>query len=171
VTRVHAQAHAWVARYGTTGPVKVLDIGGRNINGTVRGLFPAADYTSLDIIAGDGVDIVADASTWTPTREYDLVVCCEVFEHTDVWPQIIDTAYAALRPGGLFVATMAGPGRAPHSAIDGSHQLYPGEWYANVEPDELRAVLDKAGFVDVTVDQLLQAGDVRCVATRPGESL
>lgn len=164
---MHAEAHEWVARYGTTDPVRVLDIGGRNINGTVRGLFPAADYTSLDIIAGDGVDIVADASTWTPTREYDVVVCCEVFEHTAVWPEIIATAFAALRPGGLFVATMAGPGRAPHSAIDGSHQLYPGEWYANVEPDDLKGALIDAGFDDVVVEHLPAQGDVRGAAVRP----
>lgn len=164
---MHAEAHEWVTLYRVEEPVRVLDIGGRNINGTVRGLFPHADYTSLDIAPGDGVDIVADASTWTPDREYDVVVCTEVFEHTEAWPQIVDTAYAALRPGGLFVATMAGPGRASHSAVDGSWQLYPGEYYGNVEPDDLRTALDKAGFVDITVDQQTRPADVRCAATRP----
>jgi SAM-dependent methyltransferase len=164
---VHAEAYEWVTRHATSEAVKVLDIGGRNINGTVRNLFPCADYTALDIAPGEGVDIVADAATWTPDRVYDVVVCTEVFEHTASWPQIIGTAFDALRPGGLFVATMAGPGRAPHSAVDGGWQLHPGEHYGNVDPDDLLKALDAAGFDAITVDQQHRPADVRCVATRP----
>jgi SAM-dependent methyltransferase len=155
-----------VARYRTDEPVVVLDIGGRNINGSTRGLFPRADYTSLDIVPGDGIDIVADAAIWVPDREYDLVVCTEVFEHTSAWPQIVATAFTALRPGGQFIATMAGPGRMPHSAFDGG-PLQPGEYYANVEAGSLRQVLDNAGFADPVVDYLHASADTRCAATRP----
>ena len=51
-----------------------------------------------------------------------------------------------LKPGGLFIFTAAGPGRAPHGqtgdtrfrhADDG---LVPG-WYRNIEPAELEAVV------------------------------
>lgn len=160
---MHAEAYEWVARHATRDPLTVLDIGGRDINGTVRDLFPAADYTSLDLVDGPGVDIVADASTWTPDRAYDLVVCCEVFEHTPVWPSICRTAYAAARPGGVFIVTAAGPGRAPHSAVDGG-PVRPGEYYANVKPDELRDALTAAGWLDVVVDQL--GPDVRAHARK-----
>jgi hypothetical protein len=164
VTAMHAEAYEWVAPYATAEPVKVLDIGGRNINGTVRTLFPCADFTALDILPGEGVDIVADAATWTPDRAYDVVTCAEVFEHTDVWPQIVVTAHAALGPGGVFVATMAGPGRVPHSAFDGG-PLQAGEYYDNVSPDDLERELKAAGFVDIVVDQ--HGPDVRCAAARP----
>lgn len=160
---MHAEAYEWVSRYGTADAVTVLDIGGRNINGSVRTLFPCADFTALDILPGEGVDIVADAATWTPDRLCDVVTCAEVFEHTDVWPQIVATAYAALRPGGVFVATMAGPGRVPHSAFDGG-PLQAGEYYDNVGPDDLERALKEAGFVGGVVDIL--GPDVRCVATR-----
>lgn len=164
---MHAEAHEWVARHATQDRVAVLDIGGRNINGTVRDLFPHSDFTALDIAPGEGVDIVADASTWTPDRAYDVVTCTEVFEHTGSWPEIVGTAYMALRPGGRFIATMAGPGRPEHSAIDGGPRLHPGEYYGNVDPDELTKVLDAAGFEEITVDQRSWPADVRCVATRP----
>jgi predicted methyltransferase len=163
---MHQHAFQWVAAHVPAEPGYVLEIGGRNINGGVRDLFAAATgYVALDIIAGEGVDIVADASTWTPDRVYDTVVCCEVFEHTDVWPEIVGTAFAALRPGGVFIATMAGPGRAPHSAFDGG-PLQAGEYYSNVNPDELKANLKAAGFKRVVVNELQSAGDVRCVAVR-----
>jgi SAM-dependent methyltransferase len=162
---VHSEAYDWISRYAMTDPVTVLDVGGRDINGSPRPLFPAADYTVLDVADGFGVDVVADAATWTPDCEYDVVLCAEVFEHTAVWPAICATAFRALRPGGRLVVTCAGPGRAAHSAVDGGPFLHPGEWYANVDPDALVKVLDDAGFVDIVVDQ---AGpDVRGAALKP----
>jgi hypothetical protein len=164
---LHAEALAWVELYRTDEPVSVLDIGGRNINGTPRPLFPnAAVYTVLDIAPGDGVDIVADAAEWSPDRRYDVVVCCEVFEHTNVWPAILRTAYKALDDGGVLIATMAGPGRAPHSAVDGGPHLYDGEHYGNVEPADLETALAAAGFGGFVVDEQTESHDVRAVAYR-----
>jgi hypothetical protein len=166
---MHTEAFAWVSRYRTREPVAVLDIGARNINGSVRPLFAKADpYRTLDIAPGDDVDIVADAADWSPDREYDVVVCCEVFEHTPRWPEICKTAFSALRPAGLFVATMAGPGRPEHSAVDGG-PLHPGEYYGNVSPDELRGTLTGLGFVDVVVNRQASPADVRCAARRPSQ--
>lgn len=164
---MHREAYVWIARHASTGPVSVLDLGGRDINGSPRDLFPRANpYRILDITPGPGVDIVTDASTWTPDREYDVVVCAEVFEHTPRWPRICKTAFRALMPGGLFIATMAGPGREPHSAVDGG-PLRDGEHYGNVGPAELSDTLDAAGFARVVVDQ--QNTDTRAVAYRNGE--
>jgi SAM-dependent methyltransferase len=162
---MHQQAHEWVSRHATADAVRVLDVGGRNINGTVRDLFPGAEYTVLDIRDDVGVDVVADAATWRTKRRFDVVVCAEVFEHTPVWRDICGTAFTVLAAGGRFIATMAGPGRAVHSALDGGPSLHPDEHYGNVEPDELADVLAACGFVDVDVDQLGE--DVRCAAVKP----
>jgi hypothetical protein len=165
---MHDAAYQWVARHATTDPVAVLDAGGRNINGSPRDLFPAADpYVVLDVRPGDGVDIVADAALWSPDREYDVVVCCEVFEHTDVWPQICEMLFAALRPGGMAILTMAGPGREPHSALDGGPMLHDGEYYANVAPGELQQALESCGFTGVVVDYQPAPADTRAVAFKP----
>lgn len=167
---MHTEAYAWVQQHATTEPVTVLDIGGRNINGSVKDLFPnATSYTAMDIREGDGVDVVADAATWTPDREYQVVVCTEVFEHTDSWPDICATAFKACAPGGRFIATMAGPGRPEHSAVDGGWRLHPGEYYGNVDPDRLRSVLEDCGWRDVVVDQQHSPADVRAAATRQVE--
>jgi hypothetical protein len=160
---MHAEAYDWVRQH-VGNPATVLDIGGRDINGSCRPLFPQTDYTVLDIRPGANVEIVADAATWVPERQFDLVLCTEVFEHTESWPQICVTAYAACRVGGRFIATMAGPGRTPHSAIDGGWTLAPSEYYGNVHPETLRIELEAAGFVDMIIDVRASPADVRCVA-------
>lgn len=163
---MHQQAYEWVDRHADADAARVLDIGGRNINGTIRDRFSGAtEYVVLDIIEDAGVDIVADAATWRTDARFDAVVCAEVFEHTPVWREICETAFDVLEPGGQFIATMAGPGRAPHSAMDGSPELRPGEHYGNVEPDVLSDVLSDLGFADIDVDQL--GDDVRCTAVKP----
>lgn len=169
---MHDQAHSWVAQFATDKFVSVLDIGGRDINGSPRGLFPnASPYTVLDIAPGDGVEIVANAATWEPIAEFDIVVCCEVFEHTNEWREICDTAYKAVKPGGTFIVTCAAPGRPEHSAVDGSWQLYPGEYYGNVAADDLGLVLTQCGFIDVRTDQTTAwPNDTRAVCVRKSEN-
>ena len=144
---MHAEAFAFVeATVAEHGPwSSVLEIGGRNVNGTIRDLFECDSYTALDIADGPGVDIVADAATWQPIRTYDCVVCCEVFEHTPAWPQILRTAAAALNPAGTLIITAASWPRAPHSAVDGG-PLRGGEFYCNVDSNDLADQLGAAGF-------------------------
>jgi trans-aconitate methyltransferase len=143
----------YVERFATDEAIDILDIGGRNVNGTPREMFPNARYTVLDIRAGENVDIVADASTWEPSQRSDLILSTECFEHAEDWPLICDTAFKACRPGGRIVVTCAGPGRAPHSAFVEAG-VQPGEFYANVEPTALSNALQIAGFVDVEVEQV-----------------
>lgn len=174
---MHAEAYEWIRRHavgcanlGDTkgGPTRVLDLGGRNVNGSAMDHFPDAWVTVLDIADGPGVHIVADASTWVPDDEWDVVVSAECFEHTDSWPAICGTAFKALRPLGEFIVTCAGPGRHPHSAVDGGRRLFPGEHYANVSTDELADVLTDCGFVDVITDSLGE--DTRAWARKPGST-
>lgn len=165
---MHPEAYEWVSRHATTDSATVLDLGGRYINGSPRPLFPnAAAYTVLDLLPGSNVDIVADAATWNPHgRRWDIVVCCEVCEHTSVWPMILGTASLALRPGGRLIVTTAAPGRPPHSGIDGG-EVRVGEWYANIDPGELESVLKECGFAEITVDVEANSHDVRAIATKP----
>jgi hypothetical protein len=165
---MHDQAMAWIAKHATSEPVTVLDLGGRDINGSPRHLFPGADrYTVLDIRPGVGVAIVADAAAWDPgVLRWDVVICAETFEHTAAWRAICRTAYAACAPGGRLIVTTAAPGRPPHSAVDGAFRLLPGEHYANIRPAELERVLAGAGWADVVVDVQPSPADVRAVAAK-----
>lgn len=163
---MHPEAMQYVNRHAHGEPVTVVEIGSLDINGTVRGLFPGAVWHGIDVVDGPAVDEVADGATWQPEAPVDLVVSCEVFEHTEDWRAIIANAFAMLRPLGEIVVTAAGPDRFPHSAVDGG-ELRPGEYYANISVDELTDALVAAGFVDVDVE--LHIADVRGYARRPGE--
>lgn len=143
---MHDEAYAAVERiaaaYGLLRRknLAVLDIGGRNINGTVKDLFATNVWVALDAVKADGVDIVADARTWEPDRFYDLVVCTEVLEHVHGWPAILATAANALTDDGVLIVTCASDRRPPHGAAGGPWPE-PGEHYRNVQPAELAAAL------------------------------
>lgn len=142
----------------------VLDLGGRNVNGTTRELFPnCARYDALDLVAAPGVDIVADAATAQLDDRYDVIVSTELLEHAEHADQIVANASQHLNPGGVFVATMAGPRRRPHGA-SGEPSPPPGEFYRNVYPKALMRWLESAGFEWWNVNEA--GADVRCVARR-----
>lgn len=162
---MHEAVIEWVQQWATDAPLTALDIGGRDINGHARSLFPHATWDVLDCTDGPGVTIVADAAAWRPTHDYDLVLCTEVFEHVENWRQIVATAYWSLAPGGRLIATCAAPGRPVHSGVDGELRLLPGEWYRNVEPNEMVDTLTALGFGEVTVAS--PPYDVQASATRP----
>jgi SAM-dependent methyltransferase len=142
--------------------VTVLDIGGRDVNGTPRPLFPStARYVVVDIRPCQSVDIVADAAELDLGEQFDIVLSTEVLEHAERAADIVAAAAKHTKPGGLFVATMAGPGRHEHGSDGGC--LAAGEFYRNVSPELLGSWLEAAGFKQWEIDQA--ADDVRCHAT------
>ena len=160
---MHEQAYDWVARQVTavtTPEPAVLEIGSLDINGSVRPLFPhASHYHGLDLVAGAGVDEVADASTWVPPRTYDVVVSAEVLEHAPTWRQILTMMWTATAPGGVLLMTCATDPRAPHSAVDGL-DVRPEEHYENVPARALRALVGAWGIHDWSVEWAQDRGDV-----------
>lgn len=164
---MHLEAHNGLARMLTDSglvldaPWRVLDLGGRDINGSIRALLPGARWTGCDVEPGPGVDVVHDATLPWPDGwpRYDLVVCTEVLEHVEDWPKLLGCARQALEPDGpetLFV-TCASDGRPAHGASGGPLPL-PGEWYRNVQPVRLRETLGGL-FQHVTVEYQPHPGD------------
>ena len=136
---MHPEVRTWVAAQLTRWPPRqaILDLGGRDINGSCRDLFPAvARYCSVDLLPGGGVDVVADATRYTPPWAPDCVLCLEVLEHSRKPAAFIRHAHRLLRPDGLLLITCAMEPRKPHSAGDGG-PLQDGEYYRNVEPQAL----------------------------------
>lgn len=159
---MHEQVLSWVGQFRTDEDLAVLDIGGRDLNGSTRSLFPNANpYHVLDVRPGPNVDIVVDAadwkgavSAWITPGTYDLVVTTETFEHAEKWQGIIRTAWEVLRPGGWLIFTCAGPGRPAHSGVEAVMGLIGDEWYANVSADEIREELEAQGWMDIESRQL-----------------
>lgn len=164
---MHAAALAFLAAHLPRTTTSVLEFGSRNINGSARTITPPdCYYVGVDIEKGFGVDIVANAATVTVGgRPFDIVICAEVFEHTDdeTCAEICFNALTHLTPDGMFVATMAGLGRTPHSAADGG-PVRPGEFYRNVDRALLESWLTGAGFDRWDVD--VKEDDIRCWARK-----
>jgi len=173
---MHQAVLDWIGQFATDEDLRVLDIGGRDLNGSPRRLFPnAAPYDVLDLYPGPNVDIVADATSWrlpgprgAERPFYDLVVCTEVFEHLKGWPAVIRTAYEVLRPGGWLLFTCAGPGRPIHSGIEPVWGLLPDEeHYANVSPEEIAEELRVQGWTEIETHLL--GTDTQGKAVKPAE--
>lgn len=129
-----------------------LDLGGRDVNGTVHSLFPDIEWTVLDRVEHPSVDIVADVTKWWPEREFwDLVISTETIEHVEDWERIITAGHRALVPNGHLIVTGGSTGRGPHSCT-GVVPVPEGEWYGNVSPGDLYDAASQAGFFQIYVE-------------------
>jgi SAM-dependent methyltransferase len=92
-------------------PLKVLDVGSRDVNGTYRAMIVERgwQYTGLDIEAGGNVDVVsADPYGYPfPDGAFDLVISGQTMEHVeDLRAWVIELA-RVLKPGGrLCIVTV-----------------------------------------------------------------
>lgn len=159
---MHDAVREFVAAYATDEPCVVLECGSRDVNGTIRDLFPLAEWIGVDPIDGPGTDVVADFADYQHPELVDFVVSTEVLEHSPRWPEIVRNAATNLKPGGTFICTAATHGRGAHSAIDES-PIRPWEHYENIDPDQLVAVLNEC-FTESTVRVV--GLDVQAVAVR-----
>lgn len=145
--------------------LSAVEFGAYDVNGNARALFHHdTRWTGVDTRAGRGVDVVMPAEEYTPDRRVDVVLCTETLEHAPDWRGIVAAARRALKAGGAFVVTAAGPGRTPHGC-DGGDVGY--EHYANISPLDLAAALDEAGFEDIAVENNERNHDVYAVAFAP----
>lgn len=133
---MHLAAREFVNQFSTKSPITVVEIGSRYINGTIKDLFPNARWTGIDLYPGRLVDWVGSAMDFTPEEPVDMVICCEVLEHAKEWRGIIARASTWLKTGGSLLMTCAGPGRKPHSAIDGK-RLRIDEYYKNLSVEDI----------------------------------
>jgi hypothetical protein len=148
----------------------VVEVGSYNVNGSARTLVgtTARHWLGIDRLPGPGVDLVGDAADVLHAfgLAADVVVSTEALEHDPTWGRTVRAMCRAVRRAGTLVVTCAGPGRAPHAA-DGSGGPRPGEYYGNVDPEQLRAVLEDEGMTVVLLRHVVADGDLQLVARKP----
>lgn len=86
-----------IARHSLRGR-RVVEIGSRNINGSVRPLFEASAYVGVDRIPGPGVDVVSEGGRFLcgSIETFEVVVMAAVLEHTENPVQLCRDAYGHL---------------------------------------------------------------------------
>jgi SAM-dependent methyltransferase len=91
--------------------IKVLEIGSLIVPGqehlSVRKYFPDAEYIGVDIQKGNGVDMVWDCINYcyNHEKEFDLVLCLDMLEHTKYPYNVVDRAKCSLKENGTLLIT------------------------------------------------------------------
>ena len=91
---------------------KVLEVGSRDVNGSIRCLFEDITYLGVDMIKGPNVDIVVNGHNLRTVFDpdyFDAVFCFDTFEHDDAFWLTLEQMKAVLKPGGWLV--LGFPGR------------------------------------------------------------
>lgn len=161
---MHQSAAEFLVRWAI-GPDRwgfVVEFGSRDVNGTIRPWVDTHRYVGVDLERGAGVDVVADAATYTPSGRPDLIVCAELLEHCSWAEKVVANAGRILRPGGLFLMTCATDPRAPHGVNGGEVGT---EHYQNIDPDLFNGWVGEWGdLLDIQIDR--DAGDLRAAAQK-----
>jgi SAM-dependent methyltransferase len=106
----------------------VLEIGSRDVNGSVRKLFEAAaNYVGVDLQEGPGVDLVSFGHEIDhPDGSYDITISGECFEHDPYWRETFLNMVRMTRAGGLVAFSCASLGRPEHGTFRTNRADSPG---------------------------------------------
>jgi len=104
------------------------------------------EYVGLDMRAGPGVDVVADAKAIPfPENHFDVIISTDCYEHVD-WPRdVTHEAFRVLKRGGVFYLT---------TVFDFEIHGYPSDFW-RFTPACIEMLLMDAGF---KVEQLDASG-------------
>lgn len=122
-------------------PLRILDLGSQDFNGSYRSLFgrPPWRYLGVDMTAGKNVDLVLrNPYRWREIKaaSADVIISGQTFEHTEFFWLTIREIARALKVGGLLCLI------APSA---GDEHRYPVDCW-RVYPDGLRALARYAGL-------------------------
>ena len=120
-------------------PLRVLDVGSMDVNGSFRALMPAnCTYVGCDITPGKNVDIVQESAYHiqdTPD-DYDVVISGQCLEHVEMPWLLVQEMARVLKPGGVCILV------APWSYE--IHRFPIDCW--RILPDGMRVLLHMAGL-------------------------
>jgi SAM-dependent methyltransferase len=138
---------------------RVLELGSLNINGTPREFFENCNYTGIDKIEGDGVDVVSKAHEFKSKTKFDVVISTEMLEHDKYADESIKNAWKLLKKGGYLIITAANVGRAPHYQEVGEDNYY--ENISKERVEKWAGELDNCEILTIEEDE--QKQDIRFI--------
>ena len=107
---------------------RVLEVGSRWLNGSVRDFFKGCDYTGLDWRAGPCVDVVSLAHEMAFDQPFDVIISASMLEHDPYWSKSLTAMVAHLNTHGALLLSWGSAENQPHdhaSAPDGQFHPLP----------------------------------------------
>lgn len=140
---------------------KVLECGSLNINGSFRDMFKLCDYTGIDIVAGQDVDIISKIHEIEfKDNTFDIVVTGEMLEHDEYWKLSLQKMYDVLKPKGLLVITCGGKDRPEHGTRKtGGFWGTSIDYYKNITPNDIQEIYKEEMFITTNYEENETAKD------------
>lgn len=113
---------------------KVLEVGSKDWNGSVRPWFDNCDYYGIDVERGDLVDEVVPLKNFM-SGTYDTIVSFSVLEHDAEWQKSLYNLLNLTKDGTVLFMCWGAEGNIKHN-----------EPWALVPHQEVLDYLDKLGF-------------------------
>jgi len=97
----------------------ILEVGSRNVNGSLRELKLPDPYTGIDLVEGPGVDLIADAADMPfDDASFSTVISASMLEHALDPVAVLSEMARVLAPGGFLLVTAAANGFPFHNPPD-----------------------------------------------------
>lgn len=113
--------------------VEVLDLGGAEVNGSYRSVFPAPPfhYATADISDGAGVDLILRDPYHIPLPDasIDIVVSGQMLEHCELFWLAFAEMVRVLKPDGLLILIAPSAGPIHRYPVD-CYRFYPDAYAA-----------------------------------------
>ena len=113
--------------------LKVLDIGGANVNGSYADIFSSDkfQYLAADIEAGDGVDVVLTDPYKFPFEDesVDIVISGQAFEHVEFFWLLFEEMARVIKKNGFIILIAPSAGPIHRYPVD-CYRFYPDAYYA-----------------------------------------
>lgn len=123
--------------------LKVLDIGGANVNGSYRDIIEGYNfqYLAADIADGDGVDVHMVDPYKIPLEDnsVDIVISGQAFEHVEFFWLLFEEIVRVVKESG-FIFLIAPSGGAIHRHPVDCYRFYPDSYYALAKYTNIHAV-------------------------------
>ncbi|KGP64008.1 hypothetical protein EP47_03545 [Legionella norrlandica] len=114
-------------------PLKVLDVGGANVNGSYKDIFSNAefDYIAADLENKEGVDVVLNNPYHLPfeNSSIDVVISGQVFEHVECFWILFEEMVRVLQQNGLIILIAPSAGPIHRYPVD-CYRFYPDAYQA-----------------------------------------
>lgn len=149
--------------FAGAGPVKVVEIGSQEVNGSLREVCPPAfEHVGVDFVAGKGVDIVLDDPYVLPfeSDSADIVISSSCFEHSEMFWVLFLEILRVLKPRGLFYLNVPANGMFHRYPVD-CWRFYPDSGSALIawaKRNGVNAVLLES-FVSAQLDNVARWND------------